>query len=190
MDNKMVNIVYGLRDPRNDVYQYIGKSTVGVKRPLLHLKKSHSKNVNEWVDLLEKNWLYPIVDIIEEVDDIENLNDRETYWINYYYDLNPDLLNIQKIEDSFQNIRDEEEEKTFNYLCNVIHDIPKMLKKERLYRNLTQNELAKEMGVARSTISLCENGGNVGLNIVRDYLRTLKGIDIISKSITQRVVRN
>ena len=42
------NIIYGLRDPRNDVYQYIGKSTVGVKRPISHLTKSHSPKVKEW----------------------------------------------------------------------------------------------------------------------------------------------
>lgn len=43
------NIIYGLRDPRNDVYQYIGKSTIGESRPLQHLTKSHSSNVNNWV---------------------------------------------------------------------------------------------------------------------------------------------
>ena len=60
----MKNIIYGLRDPRNDVYQYIGKSTVGSKRALQHLIKSHSEKVNEWVANLNENWLYPLVDII------------------------------------------------------------------------------------------------------------------------------
>ena len=46
------NIIYGLRDPRNDVYQYIGKSTVGKNRPLQHLCKSHSDFVNKWVEEL------------------------------------------------------------------------------------------------------------------------------------------
>ena len=36
------NLIYGLRDPRNDVYKYIGKTTIGVKRPLKHLIKSHN----------------------------------------------------------------------------------------------------------------------------------------------------
>jgi hypothetical protein len=43
----MKNIIYGLKDPRNDVYCYIGKSTVGEKRALSHLTKSHSKKVQE-----------------------------------------------------------------------------------------------------------------------------------------------
>ena len=78
-----MNIIYGLKDPRNDVYQYIGKSTVGNKRALQHLKKSHSSKVNEWVALLESKWLYPIVDILEEVEDVDELNEREKHWINY-----------------------------------------------------------------------------------------------------------
>jgi len=64
----MLNIIYGLRDPRNDVYNYIGKSTVGNSRPLEHLKRSHSKEVREWGIYLESKGLTMIIDIIEEVD--------------------------------------------------------------------------------------------------------------------------
>jgi DNA-binding XRE family transcriptional regulator len=185
----MINIIYGLRDPRNDVYQYIGKSTVGTKRALQHLTQSHSPKVNEWVSKLNENWLYPIVDVIEEIEDVENLPEREKYWVNYYYDINPSLLNIQLIDAPLQNIRSEEDENKFNFLSIVIQDAPKILKKERLCRNLTQDELAKEMGVARSTVSLCENGANVNLKTIQDYIRTLKGIDIIRKSYNQRATR-
>ena len=54
--NIMINIIYGLRDPRNDVYQYIGKSSVGAKRAIQHLTKSHSESVNCWVDMLANDW--------------------------------------------------------------------------------------------------------------------------------------
>jgi DNA-binding XRE family transcriptional regulator len=182
----MINIIYGLRDPRNDVYQYIGKSTVGTKRALQHLSSSHSDRVNEWVKKLNENWQYPIVDIIEEVDNIEDLAEREKYWINYYHGLNPDLLNIMLVEAPLQNIRTDDDENKFNFLSLVVQDAGKILKKERLYRNLTQNDMAREMSAARSTISLCENGGNVGLKIIQDYIRTLKGIDIIRKDYNQR----
>ena len=182
----MINIIYGLRDPRNDVYQYIGKSTVGTKRALQHLTQSHSERVNEWVKKLGEDWLYPSVDVIEEVENLEDLTEREKYWIGYYHDINPDLLNILSINYPLQNIRSEEDENNFNFLSLVIQDIPKILKKERLFRNLTQDELSKEMKVARSTISLCERGENVTLKIVQDYIRTLKGIDIIRKSCGER----
>lgn len=185
----MINIIYGLRDPRNDVYQYIGKSTVGVERPLKHLMHSHSIKVNEWVEKLSKNWFYPIIDIIEEVEDLDKLPEREKYWINYYYDINPDLLNIQLIAYPLQNVQSEEDESKFTFLSTIIQDIPSILKKERLCRNLTQETLSKEMGAARSTISLCERGENVSLKIVQDYIRTLKGIDIISKSYGERTCR-
>lgn len=183
----MKNIIYGLRDPRNDVYQYIGKSTVGSERALQHLTKSHSPRVNEWVAALSANWQYPIVDIIEEVDDLEVLSDREKYWIDYYYNINPDLLNVQVVPAPLQNLRTEEDDEKFNYLMNVVTDIPIILKNERLYRNLTQAEMAEKMGVNRNTIVECENGGNPRFNTIRKYVLTLKGVDIITKSHGDRV---
>lgn len=185
----MINIIYGLRDPRNDVYQYIGKSSVGTKRELQHLTQSHSEKVNEWVKKLGEDWQYPLVDVIEEVENVEDLSEREKYWINHYYDINPNLLNILSLDHPLQNIRSEEDEKNFYFLSKIIQGIPEILKKERLYRNLTQEELAKEMGAARSTVSLCERGKNVSLKIVQDYIRTIKGIDIINKSCGDRVKR-
>ena len=90
----------------------------------------------------------------EEVEKVEDLIEREKFWINYYHSINPNLLNIQSIEEPLKNVRTEEDEANFNYLVRIIYDIPNILKKERLYRNLTQSKLADEMGVNRSTISL------------------------------------
>lgn len=185
MENK-INIIYGLRDPKNDVYQYIGKSTVGIKRPLTHLTKSHSSRVNEWVAKLAEEWKYPIVDIIEEVDDINDLIEREKYWIDYYYGLNPNLLNIQSIDPSVFNLNNEEDEIKFNYLSEIIFDIPKILKKERLRRNLSQDEIANKMGVSRSTVSCLENGHSVRLINIQQYLLALKGVDFSRKISLQR----
>lgn len=183
----MINIIYGLRDPRNDVYQYIGKSTVGVSRPLQHLIHSHSDKVNEWVAKLGENWLYPIIDIIEEVEELDDLSEREKYWINHYYEINPNLLNIQNVITPLQNKMTEEDEAAFYYISSIISDLPSLLKKGRMCRGLTQGELSKEMGVSRSTVSLCERGGNVQLKVIQQYLRTLKGIDILSKTFGKRV---
>ena len=183
------NIIYGLRDPRNDVYQYIGKSTVGNKRALQHLFKSHSDKVNDWISSLEKDWLYPLVDIIEEVDLVEELLEREKYWIEYYYNLNPDLLNINSKPKEINNILTEEDENDFNYLLKIISQLPVMLKKQRLVRNISQEELAKKMGVNRWTISQLENGNSVNLKYVHKYVLTLKGIYIIHKSYNERIRR-
>jgi DNA-binding XRE family transcriptional regulator len=186
----MINIIYGLRDPRNDVYQYIGKSTVGTKRAITHLTKSHSDKVNQWINELAKNWQYPLIDIIEEVQNIEDLIEREKYWINYYHNINPNLFNIQSIKSELQNIRSVENEKEFNILCNIVYEIPKILKKERLYRNLTQTKLADMMGVNRSTISFCENGGNINFKTICSYIMVLKGIDIVTKNYIKRPKKN
>jgi hypothetical protein len=82
------NIVYGLRDPRNDVYYYIGKSSVGMS-PMTHLVESHSEKVNAWVTELKEKGYFPLIDIIEEVEDLDDLSEREKYWIAYYYEINP-----------------------------------------------------------------------------------------------------
>ena len=112
----MKNIIYGLRDPRNDVYQYIGKSTVGEQRPLQHLTQSHSAQVNEWVKMLADNWLYPKIDIIEEVENLNDLAIREKYWIAYYHDINPNLLNVQSLPNELVETRSDQDGRDFEEL--------------------------------------------------------------------------
>jgi hypothetical protein len=87
------NLIYGLRDPRNDVYKYIGKTTVGHDRPLSHLIKSHNTFVNEWVDELSKLGSAPYVDIIERDIPLEQLAEKEKYYITYFSDLYGELFN-------------------------------------------------------------------------------------------------
>ena len=72
-----INLIYGLRDPRNDVYKYIGKTTVGNGRPLKHLVKSHNQLVNDWVDELSKLGSSPYVDIIEKDISLELLSEKK-----------------------------------------------------------------------------------------------------------------
>lgn len=88
-----INLIYGLRDPRNDVYKYIGKTTVGNGRPLSHLVKSHNQFVNEWVYELSKLGTSPYVDIIEKDISLEELAKKEKYYITYFSDLYGELFN-------------------------------------------------------------------------------------------------
>lgn len=183
----MKNIIYGLKDPRNDVYQYIGKSTVGNTRALKHLTESHSEKVSEWIKTLNDNWLYPIVEVLEEVDNINDLPERESYYIDYYHNINPNLLNIQLVNSNINPTRSKEDEEDFNNLSRLLSKLPTILKNERIYRKLTQKEMADKIGVNRGTISMCENGGNVNIDTVKNYLLTLKGIDLVTKQQSQRV---
>lgn len=87
------NLIYGLRDPRNDVYKYIGKTTVGNSRPLSHLLKSHNQLVNDWVEELSKLGISPYVDIIERDISLELLSGKEKYYITYFSNLYGELFN-------------------------------------------------------------------------------------------------
>lgn len=182
------NLIYGLRDPRNDVYYYIGKTTVGNIRALQHLTKSHNEKVNIWVKELEVLKLVPLVDIIEDNLDLEELSEREKYWINYYKDLNDDLFNIQISKTHINEVISEEDD-NINSFIKVIFFIGEILKKERKARRLTQEEMADKMQISRSTLSLCENNSNVSLDIIKKYLTTLKGIDLITKNVECKRVR-
>jgi DNA-binding XRE family transcriptional regulator len=184
----MINIIYGLRDPRNDLYCYIGKSSVGNKRALSHLTKSHSSKVNEWIKELNNNWLYPLIDIIEEVDSLDDLMEREKYWIRYYYNLNPNLLNICLIPKNINNIRTKEDDEKFDYLCRIIIDIPNILKKERLARKMTQDKVAKLIGINRSTIVTIENNGCSHLRSIIQYITALKKNDIKTNILTEKSI--
>jgi hypothetical protein len=59
-------IIYGLYCPFTDNIHYIGKSTVGMLRPLSHMTKSHSTKINEWVSQLKVLGYKPIIKILEE----------------------------------------------------------------------------------------------------------------------------
>ncbi|MCK5017298.1 MAG: GIY-YIG nuclease family protein, partial [Candidatus Peribacteraceae bacterium] len=80
---KLNNIIYGLRDSRNDLYYYIGKSSVGESRPKQHLLKSHSDKVNKWVQEVEGTGNVVYIDILETIEYKEGLKKAEKYWINY-----------------------------------------------------------------------------------------------------------
>jgi len=87
------NLIYGLRDPRNDVYKYIGKTTIGNGRPLSHLIKSHNHHVNDWVIELSKLSLTPFVDIIEKDIPLDDLATVEKRYISHYSALYGQLFN-------------------------------------------------------------------------------------------------
>lgn len=103
----MKHIIYALCEPNQgiDGVRYIGKSSSGINRAKSHLKPSNLKSnnpKNNWINsLLKINKTYDIV-IIEEVNkyfssyqELNNyMNDREIYWIKYYFDLGKNLTNL------------------------------------------------------------------------------------------------
>lgn len=179
----MTNLIYGLRDPRNDVYCYIGKTTIGLNRPLMHLTKSHNEKINEWVKYLEQLGFIPYVDVIEKDIALEELAEKEKYWVSYYYEINPNLLNIQLIPNNINRIRSQQDDDKFDILIKSIFDIGNILRTERISRKITQENLSKRTGLSRSTISLCESGNNIRIDVIKKYLLELKGLDILTKNL-------
>jgi plasmid maintenance system antidote protein VapI len=151
------NLIYGLRDPRNDVYKYIGKTTIGNDRPLRHLIKSHNKYVNEWVEELSKLGLTPFVDIIERDIDLELLSIVEKKYIVYYSSINP-LFNggetlVETINEpsAFDNA---DIDTTFNVLTNTF-EAYKIIK---ISTGFTDDMIAAMLGVERKTVHNIKQG--------------------------------
>jgi len=151
------NLIYGLRDPRNDMYYYIGKTTVGEERPITHLHYSHNEKVRSWVEELKSFRMEPIIDILENNIDIMELNKKERYWINVFEKINSNLFNKLSIDKkNIFSLSDLKWEK-LDDVIEIISDIPLLIKCIRLKYNINQEELSKLCGVTRSTISIAEN---------------------------------
>jgi DNA-binding XRE family transcriptional regulator len=152
------NLIYGLRDPRNDIYRYIGKTTIGYGRPLSHLVKSHNVLVNEWVEELYMIGLSPFVDIIENNIPLESLSERESYWIKYYSELHESLFNGGEhiynciVEPSVLSYYDIG--KTYFALLNI----GEVYKKIKLHYGFSDDDLASLLNVGRKTVHLIRKG--------------------------------
>lgn len=68
----------------------------------------------------------------------------------------------------------------------VLHELGKRLARQRLERNLTQQELAHEAGVSSRTISLIETGRSVTLGSLVRILRALETLDALNQMLPPR----
>lgn len=87
--------IYKLINPIDNVIRYIGITSKTLQKRLkshINDKKSNIHKIN-WINKLKSNDLFPIIELIEEVDDIKIANVRERYWINYYRNIGCNLLN-------------------------------------------------------------------------------------------------
>jgi DNA-binding XRE family transcriptional regulator len=146
------NLIYGLRDPRNDVYMYIGKTTVGESRPLQHLIKSHNHLVNDWVKELSELSLTPFVDVIEKDIPLSSLAERELHYINYYSDHHESLLNgagrIAECISSPPQFSANDIEKTIQVLLNL----EEVYKRIKISTGYSCDYISEFIGVGRKTI--------------------------------------
>ena len=114
------NLIYGLKCPFTKEIHYIGKTTQGMLRPLQHLSKSQNEKVREWVNSLKELGHAPGIEIIEDNINIEELDDKEKFWINHFLLLLFQfLVKLQKVAHP-----------NYNYLSLLVDDnileIPKL----------------------------------------------------------------
>lgn len=163
------NIIYGLRDPRNDTYYYIGKTTTGTTRPLSYLtKRSHNSLVNEWIKELNKIGLNPFVDIIEDNLSLEILSDRENYWIEFYKKQNPELFNGGKYRELNSNstLTQQDIDTTLKVLSNL-SEVYKFVKAKT---GLTQEAISDKSGITRQTLIRILKNENVSIDTLLKLL--------------------
>ena len=88
--------IYSLKDPITYQIKYIGKTIDINRRYKEHIQthRNRKSKKNSWVISLIKNGLEPIMEILEECN-LDNWEERETFWISYYKDLGFNLKNIQ-----------------------------------------------------------------------------------------------
>lgn len=174
----MRNLIYGLRDPRNDMIYYVGKTTTGVKRPLSHRTHSHNKEVSNWVNELNKQGTEIIIDVIEDNIELGELQNRENYWIGEYKELNPNLFNLNSLHSNLISIP-ELDKKDIPMIYDFLNDIPRFIKLIRLKYKLTQAQLAKMCNVDRGTLSLSETNRyyNTGTRLLRTILQVISDLD-------------
>lgn len=169
------NLIYGLRDPRNDVYMYVGKTTVGRNRPLNHLRQaSHNELVNEWVLELNNKGFAPFIDVIEDDLDLDMLHEREQYWISEYRKTNPDLLNggTRAIlnGDAVMNLTLDD----IQGFISVVSDTRSLVNYIKQSTGLNWNEISEKSGLSRASVyRLKTNKTNASLDVISKLITLL-----------------
>jgi len=91
-------LVYGLTDPRTGEVRYIGKSTVGLRRPRIHalpcsLHKGPGTHKNVWIKSLLREGVTPGIAILDTCPSADSLSQREIEIISMYKAAGANLTN-------------------------------------------------------------------------------------------------
>lgn len=158
----MPKIIYALKCPFTEEVHYVGKSTSGIVRPLSHMSKSNSDKINEWVISLKAIGSKPDIEIIENVSDNINIDEREQYYIKKYLSkgnvlLNSHLYNYSVVTEKFEKHLSKNNEVNIDVVSQFI-------KTRRKQVGLTQEEFAERSGVALTVVRKIEQG-NININL-------------------------
>jgi DNA-binding transcriptional regulator YiaG len=147
-------IIYGLFCPFTDNLHYIGKSTSYMTRPQQHLTKSHSDKINEWVAHLKTFGYTPIIKILTDCDDENELRSLESQYISNSIKDGCYLLNEQ--QNSTTHIMSQRKPQlNDSYILDkntTLFELGEYLRIIRISANLTQQQLSEKCGVSVGTI--------------------------------------
>lgn len=158
----MPKIIYALKCPFTKEIHYVGKSTSGIVRPLSHMRKSHSDKINEWVESLKGVGSKPEIEILENVSDKINIDEREQYYIKKHLSkgntlLNSRLYSASLVTEKFEKHLSKNSEPNIDVVSQFI-------KTRRKQVGLTQEEFAERAGVALTVLRKIEQG-NISVNL-------------------------
>lgn len=109
-----INKIYTLKDPFTNSVRYVGITTQDLnKRLKQHINKS--KNIKKkthnhcWINSLLIYNKEPIIELVEILDTLEELKEREKYWIKYYNSIEK-LTNITEGGDGINGYKWAENE--------------------------------------------------------------------------------
>ncbi len=143
------NIIYGLFCPITNDLHYVGKSTIGLLRPLDHMTHSHSEKINDWVVQLKYLGYIPIIKILEVCTD-ENIDEREIYWIKKSITEGCYLLN------KAHNVRLLKGE--YDKANSTTYKIGNIIKTTRVNLDISADELSRKANISRPTLVSIEKG--------------------------------
>jgi DNA-binding XRE family transcriptional regulator len=185
----MENIIYCLKCPVTKRVHYIGKSTRGMIRPMVHLSNSHSNKIREWVNDLNILNHKPIIEILEVVQDYLNIDNREKFWISKCIDEGCILLNENLILPA--TIRPDLDDLIKVDNSNGYLEIGRFISERRKKVGLNQDVFANKTGVALTVLRKIEQGkSNINLNNLLEILRMFGYTITIRKVINNNEHKN
>lgn len=108
-DNESRCFIYALHHS-NSTRVYVGKTAKGMRRPREHAHPSHLKKYahlprSKWIAALQRRGLEPRIVILETSTHVENLDEAERFYIEYFRSIGMSLLNLTDGGDGIHGYR-------------------------------------------------------------------------------------
>lgn len=114
--------IYVLKDPRTNIVRYVGKTSQTLRRRLTgHLSDRGVNYRTAWLNSLQSQGLIPIIELIDEVDEVEWAV-AEQKWISFYRSTSDCLVNLTDGGDHNPTSTDEVRGKLSRIMLNLLED--------------------------------------------------------------------